>query len=764
MSQTTPQVIASFRSYIWNSLDNGLYATALFTAERLHAYDPKGADSVHLYALCLWRDGQFQQAEALTKNWLRHVGCAYIYAQCCLKLGGGRENLGINALEGCKRLWSSNTSWNQSSDTERKVMPDAPSIYCVIGLLWQSLGDVKKATEAFVQSIKGNPFNWEAFKALCDTGKYKFCVNLRVNNIFKQSPEMLEALKLPISQSEGHVRPKNTAENQSNHTSSDPFAASSRDRSDLAYNNHPSFLNRLNEGMTGSASNVAQMETPTAQSANSSTHDLLGGSNGVPDKPPPVRKTRTAAADIGSRKLTSRNLKDETKRSNSSAEPSVPAAPARRSTRLNTLKFASKLSGERETRLASKERDREAKKRAVSTRNRSGQLAAEAKEREKDRGSSEDINMSDAASRTQSTVSTTKPQIDTKKEEAQHYLLDMYKKFGNAYFNLVHFRCQEAVQALSSLPTSQRETPWVMCQVAKAQYEMANYVESEKIFLKVRAIDPVRTKDMEVFSTVLWHQRKEVELSFLAHELIDLDRLAPEAWCALGNCFSLQREHDQALKCFKKATQIDPKLAYAFTLQGHEHISNEEYDKALVSYRGAISVDSRHYNAWYGLGKVYEKMGKYDIAEKHFRTAAKINPTNAVLVCCIGMVLEKMKDHSGALVQYTNACKISPKSAMSRFKKARTLMTLGNFNGALDELQVLKDLVPDEANVHFLLGRVYKTLRNKPDAIKHLTIALNLDPKAGHLIKEVIENLDDDEEDAYLAEDSDVYRLLDGDH
>lgn len=185
---------------------------------------------------------------------------------------------------------------------------------------------------------------------------------------------------------------------------------------------------------------------------------------------------------------------------------------------------------------------------------------------------------------------------------------------------------------------------------------------------------------MEVFSTVLWHQRKEVELSFLAHELIDLDRLAPEAWCALGNCFSLQREHDQALKCFKKATQIDPKLAYAFTLQGHEQISNEEYDKALVSYRSAISVDGRHYNAWYGLGKVYEKMGKYDIAEKHFRTAAKINPTNAVLVCCIGMVLEKMKDHSGALVQYTNACKISPKSAMSRFKKARTLMTLGNFN------------------------------------------------------------------------------------
>jgi hypothetical protein len=33
--------------------------------------------------------------------------------------------------------------------------------------------------------------------------------------------------------------------------------------------------------------------------------------------------------------------------------------------------------------------------------------------------------------------------------------------------------------------------------------------------------------------------------------------------------------------------------------------------------------------------------------------------------------------------------------------------------------------------------------------------------QAGHLIKEVIENLDED--DSYSVEDSDVYRLLDGD-
>lgn len=42
---------------------------------------------------------------------------------------------------------------------------------------------------------------------------------------------------------------------------------------------------------------------------------------------------------------------------------------------------------------------------------------------------------------------------------------------------------------------------------------------------------------MEVYSTVLWHLRKETDLSHLAQEVVEVDRLAPQAWCVLGNFF-----------------------------------------------------------------------------------------------------------------------------------------------------------------------------------------------------------------------------------
>jgi tetratricopeptide (TPR) repeat protein len=61
---------------------------------------------------------------------------------------------------------------------------------------------------------------------------------------------------------------------------------------------------------------------------------------------------------------------------------------------------------------------------------------------------------------------------------------------------------------------------------------------------------------MELYSTALWHLQKEVALSALAQALLEQDRLSPAAWCATGNCFSLQKEHDSAIKFFQRAVQV----------------------------------------------------------------------------------------------------------------------------------------------------------------------------------------------------------------
>lgn len=46
---------------------------------------------------------------------------------------------------------------------------------------------------------------------------------------------------------------------------------------------------------------------------------------------------------------------------------------------------------------------------------------------------------------------------------------------------------------------------------------------------------------MEVYSTVLWHLKRDVELAHLAQEALAQDRRSARAWAIAGNCFSLQK-------------------------------------------------------------------------------------------------------------------------------------------------------------------------------------------------------------------------------
>lgn len=53
---------------------------------------------------------------------------------------------------------------------------------------------------------------------------------------------------------------------------------------------------------------------------------------------------------------------------------------------------------------------------------------------------------------------------------------------------------------------------------------------------------------------MLWHLKREVELSHLAQEAVEWDRRSPHAWTIMGNCFSLQKvytiQHHHCMLCW----------------------------------------------------------------------------------------------------------------------------------------------------------------------------------------------------------------------
>lgn len=134
----------------------------------------------------------------------------------------------------------------------------------------------------------------------------------------------------------------------------------------------------------------------------------------------------------------------------------------------------------------------------------------------------------------------------------------------------------------------------------------------------------------------------------------------------------------------------------------------------------------------------------------------------------MSQALEKLRKSQQALSYYERAVELAPQSKLARFKKARLLVQMKEYEMALQELETLKNMVPDEPNVHFLLGRIHKRLGDKSSALRHYTMAMNLDPKvnpthdsdgeeyadipiwepqAAGLVKEAMEELDEDDND-----------------
>ncbi|KAI9716382.1 MAG: anaphase-promoting complex subunit cdc27 [Chrysothrix sp. TS-e1954] len=795
MAPSTLQLTAQLRQIIWHHLDNNLVDNALFLAGRLQAIDARSLDAAYLSALCYLRLGKYEAAlDCSRPAALRgtNISCTYLFAQACLSVG--RHSEGIQALERSRGVWDpkpSNNKPDRSNNQLRRQEPDTAAIKCLFGKLLHATGDLKRAVTYYAEALELDPFMWDAFERLCDTG-----TALHTSNIFRTSPHLVNVL------SGADCRSKARPEQPSSHRPLQPHAPNEH-RSTLASNVPVDHLKAERRGKSQHTRNneilqsvrdtldvghATGIETPASSSANDPSalqsihvpngasashqeppsapprrsrfqHGLVDNGFGLND--PKMHRNASETASIPESEMTEeqgivralatgnthslkRSASGLSQNPPSTLDQDLVAAPQRRSHRLfkrgPPQSTASTIQPSQDPKRA----------RATGTKGRIstvGRIVSGNRNiPEIPEGSIKEPRMSSMPLQSSSAHRTLLADEDDRDTETVQWLLDLLAKLGVGYYALSRYQCRTALQHFQDLPQQHRETPWVLSQIGKAFYEQGNWAEAAKVFARLRQVVPSRLDDMEVYSTVLWHLKSDSELAFLSHELIESDRLSPQAWCCIGNSFSLQREHDQALKCFKRATQINESFAYGFTLQGHEHVANEEFDKALLAYRKALAADHRHYNGWYGLAKVYEKLGKFDVAERHYMSAACINPNNSILTCCIGMVLERQHKPEPALRFYTQACALCPQSTMARFRKARVLMNLRRNEDALRDFLVLKDTAADESNVHFMLGRVLGRLRRNAEALKHFTTAITLDPKATSYIKETMESLVGDPE------------------
>jgi anaphase-promoting complex subunit 3 len=248
---------------------------------------------------------------------------------------------------------------------------------------------------------------------------------------------------------------------------------------------------------------------------------------------------------------------------------------------------------------------------------------------------------------------------------------------------------------------------------------------------------------------VLWHLKKQVELCWLSNYVLEKWIYSPETWIVVGNCYSLQKEHETALRFFQRAIQLNPNFAYAHTLCGHEYVANEDFEQAKKCYQKALAADDKHYNAWWGLGNVFMKQEKYENAVQYFKSAVRLNERSSVLYTYLGMAYfnwSKPSHFVQARDYFNKAEELDPRNPLNRYQKASVLIAMKEDKEALNILLQLCESVPKEAPIHILIGKLYKKQMQKELALSHFHNALDLDPKNATLIKDLIEKVDNNDD------------------
>ncbi|XP_076811435.1 cell division cycle protein 27 homolog isoform X2 [Clavelina lepadiformis] len=355
------------------------------------------------------------------------------------------------------------------------------------------------------------------------------------------------------------------------------------------------------------------------------------------------------------------------------------------------------------------------------------------------------------------TTSVTTSQVFTAQKAAVDGLMKLLCDIGNAYSWLCQYDCRKAAACIESLPPHQRDTSWSLSMLARAYFEMTEYKTASQVFQELRSNYPHYVTGLALYSTTLWHLQDNIALSTLAHDLSQLDAHSAETWCAVGNCFSLRRDNESAVKFFVRAAQLAPRYAYAHTLLGHEYAYSDDNERAIACYRKAIHCDPRHYNAWYGIGSIYYKQENFALAEIHFKKALSINQHSSVLLCHLGIVQHAQKRSSTALSTLASALSLEPRNPLCKFHRASILFATDQHEEALKELLQLKQIVPKESLVYFLIGKTYKVLGENHLAMMNFSWALDLDPKGiNNHIKEAINKQQDTSNGAEFMDSADT--------
>lgn len=222
------------------------------------------------------------------------------------------------------------------------------------------------------------------------------------------------------------------------------------------------------------------------------------------------------------------------------------------------------------------------------------------------------------------------------------------------------------------------------------------------------------------------NRREEAVASY--RRALDLNPRLAAAHSNMGAALHSLGRVDQAVTSYRRALEIMPTLPETHNNLGNALRSLGQLDEAERSYLRALEIRPRYFEAHNNLGNALRRLGRLDAAVSSFRRALEIMPSAPEPYNNLGNTLRDLKQIEAAVSSYRRALELKPDFAEVHSNLGATLLESGDLPGAVASLERASELTPGNAERHNDLGNALRKVDRPDDAVASYRRALEIKP------------------------------------
>jgi len=209
---------------------------------------------------------------------------------------------------------------------------------------------------------------------------------------------------------------------------------------------------------------------------------------------------------------------------------------------------------------------------------------------------------------------------------------------------------------------------------------------------------------------------------------LELDPRNANIWLDKGvNLHSLGR-FGEAIHCYDRALELDPQDAYTWNNKGISLYRLGRFDESIRYYDKALEIDPRYAYAWYNKGNSLCSLGQYDEAIRCYDKALELDPRHARIWNNKGVSLRSLGRIDEAIRCYDKALELDPPAPEAWNNKGYSLHSLGQYDEAIRCFNRALELDPQDAAAWFNNALAEEKLGRMRDAARSFQQFIALAP------------------------------------